>query len=344
MVELAGAFAKRGLDVDLVLPSIEGPYLASVSSSVRIINLEASRVLFSLPRLIKYFRSERPNFILSAMDHSNVVALLGRRLSGISATSIASVHSNLSHSLANASSHKHRLTRHWIKPFYPWADVIVAVSQGVADDLIQLTGLPASKVKVIYNPVVTPELFLKAAEPLDHPWFGSDQVPVVLGVGRLTAAKDFSTLIRAFAIARAKMPARLIILGEGEERSALEAIVDSLNIRGDVSMPGFMPNPFSYMRSSAVFVLSSRWEGFSNVLAEAMACGTRVVSTNCPSGPSEILEGGRWGLLVPVGDVHGLAESILTCLRSKKPEGMVESATFRFHIDRIVDQYLNLLR
>jgi glycosyltransferase involved in cell wall biosynthesis len=343
MVALVRGFCKRGLDVDLVLAKAVGPFLTQVPCEARIIDLNASRVLSSLPSLVSYLRSARPVGLVSAMDHANVVALIAKRLAGVRTCTIATVHSHLTSSVAGESSLKARLTPFWIRPFYPWADAVVAVSKGVADDLVRVSKLPLTKVKVIYNPVVTSELFLKAAESVNHPWFQVGAPPVVLAVGRLTAPKDFPTLIRAFAGVRTRRTARLMILGEGEARDTLTSLARSLGVDQDVALPGFVSNPFSYMRASAVFVLSSRWEGFANVLAEAMACGTPVVSTDCPSGPAEILEAGRWGPLVPVGDAHAMTAAILSQLNSGRPPGMVDSVTARFHEDRIVNEYLELL-
>ncbi len=343
MLNLAVGFCKLGLKVDLVLVRAEGAYLSEVPDAVRIIDLNASRVLFSLPGLVRYLRKERPMAMLSAMDHANVIALLAKELAGVPVRTIVSIHTNLSMNIANAFSLTGRLIRYWIWPFYHRANTIIAVSRGVADDLVRLIRLPPEKVKVIYNPVVTAKLFTKSLEPLDHTWFQPGEPPVVLGVGSLSPPKDFPALIRAFASVRANRPARLIILGEGEARSDLEGLVRSLGLEDDVELPGFVDNPFVYFRAAALFVLSSRWEGFGNVLAEAMACGTPVVSTDCPSGPAEILEGGRWGCLVPAGDIPALAEAILTHIDSGAPSGMVESVMARFHEDLIVAQYRNVL-
>jgi glycosyltransferase involved in cell wall biosynthesis len=200
------------------------------------------------------------------------------------------------------------------------------------------------KIKVIYNPVITPELFARAEEPLDHPWFRPGEPPVVLGVGRLTQAKDFPTLIRAFALVRKERPARLMILGEGEERPKLEALVRELRLEEDVALPGFVDNPYKYMKRAAVFVLSSRWEGFGIVLVEAMALGTPVVATDCPSGPAEILENGKWGRLVPPGDPEALAKAILDTLEGGVSR--VKATTNvqkRFSMIAIVEQYLKVL-
>jgi glycosyltransferase involved in cell wall biosynthesis len=229
-----------------------------------------------------------------------------------------------------------------VRRYYPWADGIVAVSQGVAADLLELTDLPPSKVRVLPNPVVTPELVECAAQPLDDPWFTAGAAPVVLGAGRLDQQKDFPTLIRAFAAVRSKRAARLVILGEGPERARLESLVEELGIGEHVRLPGFVSNPFSYMARAAVFVLSSAWEGMPGVLIQAMACGAPVVATDCESGPREVLASGKYGRLVPVGDHAALAEAIAATLdapTSTLPPEALEPYT----CEGAVDRYLHLL-
>ncbi|ULR40554.1 glycosyltransferase [Thermus sp. NEB1569] len=335
MVHLARGFAERGFQVDLVLAKAEGPYLAEVPPSVRVVDLRASRVLFSLPGLVRYLRKERPHALLSALDHANVIVCLAHRLARVPSWLVISEHNTLSAS--RPKNARERLLLWFMRWTYPWADAVIAVSQGVAEDLIHLTGLPREKIQVIYNPVVTPELFAKAREPLDHPWLASGEPPVILGVGRLTEEKDFPTLIRAFALVRAQRPARLMILGEGELRPQLEALVHELGLQDDVALPGFVENPYAYMARAAVFVLSSRWEGFGNVLVEAMACGTPVVSTDCPSGPREILDHGKYGRLVPVGDVKSLAESILKTM--DEPPYRDLSRVAEFTLEKSLERY-----
>jgi len=342
MVNLARGFSEQGLKVDLVLAKAEGPYLSQVPSRVRVVDLKASRVLTSLPGLVRYLKRERPAALLSALDHANIVAIWARKIAGIPCRLVVSTHATLSKVIENASNARSRVMPLFIRWFYPWADAVVAVSQGVADDLVKTTWLPRELITVIYNPIVTPELLEKAKENVVHPWFKPGQPPVILSAGRLTKQKDFPTLIRAFALVRAKHPARLMILGEGEERSKLEALVRELGLENDVSMPGFVENPYAYMARAAVFVLSSAWEGFGNVLVEAMAVGTPVVSTDCPSGPAEILEGGKWGKLVPVGDVEKLAEAIKDVLsESNKYNGIIRVQVFK--LEKIVDDYISVL-
>lgn len=342
MVNLARGFAERGLKVDLVLAKAEGPYLSEVPPTVRIVDLKAPRVLASLPGLVRYLCRERPAAMLSTLDHANIMALWAKRLSGSPTRVVVRVANTPSLSSGHGSTARARLTPLFLRLFYPWADGIVAVSQGVAADLSRITGIRRERITVIYNPVVTPELLERAKEPLAHPWFAPGQPPVILGVGRLTKQKDFPTLIRAFALVRRERPARLLILGEGEERSRLEALVKELGLEGDVALPGFVDNPYAYMSRAAVFVLSSAWEGLPNVLIQAMACGCPVVSTDCPSGPAEILENGKYGPLVPVGDVEHLFRAIVTIMDEGRRLNLTAWIS-AFEVDIVLKQYLMVL-
>ena len=343
ILNLAQGFAERGLAVDLVLAQAEGPYLDQVSSKVRLIDLKAPRVLLSLPALIRYLRQERPAALLCAMHHANLVALWAKRLSGLSTRVVVTVHNSLSHFFQSSSPRRAELIPFLLPLFYPWTDKIVTVSEGLADDLAQTANLPRHQIQVIYNPVVTLDLFTKSQAPLDHFWFRPGEPPVILGVGRLTEQKDFTTLIKAFAIVRQSCSVKLMILGEGEDRLKLEALVKEIGLEGAVSLPGFVENPYVYMAKASVVVLSSAWEGFGNVIAEAMACGTPVVSTDCQSGPAEILENGKYGELVPVGDVEELARAIARTLQNPPCSQTLQNRAAEFSQEKILNQYLELL-
>lgn len=310
MVMLAQGFAEKRIAVDLLVAQNEGPNAPAPGHGVRIVDLHAPRVLRALPRLARYLRREAPCAMLSALPHCNVVSVWARSLAGAPTRLVLSEHTVASLSAAHEVRTRGRLLPVFMRRAYPRADAIVAVSDGVADDLSSLLGLERSRITRIYNPVVTPRLDILASQPLDHPWFAPGQPPVVLGVGRLTFAKDFSTLIHAFATVRARRPVRLVILGEGEERQSLQGLARDLGVTADFELPGFAGNPYQYMKRAAMFVLSSRFEGLGNALVEAMACGTAVVSTDCPNGPREILEDGRHGTLVAVADPVALAEAI----------------------------------
>lgn len=343
MLRLANSCAERGLNVDLVLTQKDGAYCSEISPKVQLVNLEASRVLLSLPKLISYLKQEQPTSLLCALNYVNLVALWAKLCSGVSTQVIVTVRNTLSQERKVSDQRKKHLMHWLIHQFYPWADEIVAVSRGVADDLAKTAKLPRERIKVIYNPAFTPDLLLQAKATIDHPWFSDTEQPVILAAGRLTQQKDFPTLIKAFAIAQQYCSARLMILGEGEERSQLETLIKELSLEDRVSLPGFVKNPFAYMAQAALFVLSSAWEGFGNVLVEAMAVGTPVVSTNCPSGPEEILEQGKYGQLVPVGDVEKLAQAMVKTLQNPQFSESLQCRAMEFSMENSVNQYLALL-
>jgi glycosyltransferase involved in cell wall biosynthesis len=342
MLNLAHGLAEYGCAVDLVLVQARGPYLSEVQDSVRIMDLKASRVLTSLPALARYLRREQPAALVSSLDFASVVALWARRLAGIPTQVLINEQNTISISAHNSVRRRERMVPRLAKRFYPWADHVTGNSQGVADDLSQVTGLPRERIRVLYNPVVTPELREKAQASLNHSWFEAGQPPVVLAVGRLTQQKDFPTLIRAFAQVHRVRPTRLLILGEGPDRPALEALANQLGLDGDVAMPGFVENPYAYMRRASLYVLPSRWEGLPTVLIEALYCGPPVIATDCPSGPREILAGGQHGLLVPVGDVTALTKAIESGLAGQIPLPTDES-WHPYSLEVVVDQYISLL-
>jgi glycosyltransferase involved in cell wall biosynthesis len=278
------------------------------------------------------------------MDHVNLIALWGRRIASPATRLVISVQNVQSENARRAATKRERWVPWLARIFYPWADEIHAVSEGAADDLARSARLPRGRIRVIYNPVLTPELVGRAAEPAPHPWLRPGQPAVVLGAGRLTPQKDFPTLIRAFALARAEQPMRLIILGEGETREPLRALAADLGLAAEVDLPGFVDNPYAFMSRARVFVLSSAWEGFGLVLVEAMACGTPVVSTDCPAGPAEILMGGRLGRLVPVGDAGAMAEAIRATLAAPTPSDVLRRRADDFSLAKIGGEYLDLLR
>jgi glycosyltransferase involved in cell wall biosynthesis len=342
IVNLAQALAERQQRVDLVVGSAEGPLRNQLPSGVRLVELHAPRVLRSLFPLVGYLRRERPRVLISSINHANVIALWAARLARVKTPVIVTVHNTMSQSTPAQGRVASRLWPSLLRTSYPWAACIIAVSRGAADDLARSSGLPRDKVRVVYNPVITPAMIAQASQTPDHPWFAPGQPPVILGVGRLTRQKDFPTLIRAFAAVRRQRPARLMILGEGEERERLERMAVELGVQSDVSLPGFRDNAMAYMAHAALFVLSSAWEGLPTVLIEALAAGTRVVSTDCPSGPREILQGGALGGLVPVGDVDALSRAMLETL--DRPGTTVSSeALAPYTRDAAVGEYLSLI-
>src|SRR3954454_4714466 len=342
IVNLAQALAERRESVDLVVASAEGPLLSQLPPGVRLVDLHAFRVLRSLFPLMSYLRRERPRVLISSISHANVIAIWAARLARVKTPVIVTVHNTMSQSSPAQGRIAGRLWPSLLRISYPWAACIIAVSRGAADDLARSSSLPRDKVRVVYNPVITPAMLAQASQSPDHPWFTPEQPPVILGVGRLTRQKDFPTLIRAFATVRRQRPARLMILGEGEERPRLERLVAELGVQSEVALPGFQENAMAYMAHAALFVLSSAWEGLPTVLIEALAAGTRVVSTDCPSGPREILQGGRLGALVPVGNAPALAAAITEAL-AQPASPPPQDALSPFTRDAAVGEYLSLI-
>jgi len=343
-VNLLKGFSPELFDLDLVLVDATGPFLAQVPEYVNVVDLRSGSVSRAALPLARFLRRAKPDVLVSHLSHVNVGAMIAKDLARTRARTVLVEHLNLSAARKRRSRlPHHRLLPQFVKLVYRRADVIVGVSEGVSEFIETRFALPPGKVRTIYNPVVDEELLRKSHEPLTHPWFEPGEPPVLLAVGRLTGQKDFATLLRAFARVQQKMPCRLLILGEGERREQLEALSSELGIQDDVQMPGFTENPYAYMRRAEVFVLSSLWEGLPTVLIEAMACGCPVVATDCPSGPREILEGGKWGPLVEVRDVQGLEEAILETLANPTPREKLEARAGKFSYKNAIDAYTDLL-
>ncbi len=342
MLSLAKGFIGKGIEVDLVVTNARGSLASEVPASVRLVDLGAKRIISSFPDLVRYFRKERPKVMLSALPLTNCMAVWARALSRTSTRLILSEHNTLSTASICDADWRRKLLPKLMTFSYPWADGIVAVSTGVAVDLSLMIGIKRSCIHVIHNPIVSEELLARSKEGVYHKWFKESDSPVILGVGRLIPQKDFQTLIKAFAKVLKVHDARLLILGEGPDRSRLKSLINELGLNDFVSMPGFVNNPFSYMRRADVLVLSSRWEGFGNVIVESLACGTPVVSTDCPNGPADILEHGRWGELVEVGSPDDMADAIIRVLKSDKP--LAKNRALDFSVDKAAKKYLQLLQ
>ena len=342
MLDLATNFVDREVRVDLVLTRAEGHFLDLVPDGVRLIDLNSHRTAACLLKLVEYLRCERPAAVLSTLTHASVIALAAKLLLLGRLRVVIRIENTYSEELATGGF-KHRQALRLLRILLPVSDAIVAVSNGVAADLRLAIPDTSNKVTTITNPVVTSDLSDRAAAPLDHPWFDPKDLPVMVSAGRLTMVKDHATLLRAFAQVIKIRPARLVILGEGPERQKLLQLTADLGVSQHVDLPGFKLNPFSYMSRANLFVLPSRYEGFPNVLVQAMACGTPVVSTDCRSGPSEILEDGRWGRLVPVGDWFTMAEAILDTLDYPTPSECLTARAAAFSVEAAADRYLQVL-
>ncbi len=342
MLELASGLVDRGIRTDLVLVKAEGEYLSQVPNGLRIVDLNSHRAAASLLKLVRYVRQEQPVALLSTLTQASVIALAAKLMLRGNLRVVTRIANTYSEEFATGTF-KHRQALRLLKAMFPVADGVVAVSQGVADDLKAVTPGISRKVTTIYNPVVRPQIAEQAQTPSEHPWLDYRIAPVVLSVGRLAAAKDHATLIKAFALVILARRAKLIILGDGPERESLIKLVEQLNLSEYVDLPGFKANPYTYMSKASVFALSSRYEGFPNVLVQAMACGTPVVSTDCRSGPREILEDGRWGRLVPVGDWRAMSKAIIQALDNPPPSGQISARASVFSADAAIDRYLEVL-
>jgi len=342
MLNLAEGLSSVGCLVDLITVKTKSAYLNSPLEGIKLVNLGVSHTFGGVMPLVRYLRQHRPAALLAAKDRANIVAVLANTISGTRTRLILRMGTTVSAALGGKRPLKEKLWYTRMRLFYPHANAVVAVSKGVAADLMKNAGLAPSLVHVIPNPVITPKLLNLAEEPLDHPWFKDGAPPVILGVGRLTKQKDFPTLIKAFAKVRESFQCRLVILGEGQDRPKLEALITDLGIRSDTLLPGFVHNPYPYFKRASLFVLSSVWEGSPNVLTEALALGTPVVSTDCPCGPKEILEGGRFGPLVPVWDAEALSEAMLHTLRNPLEKSFLKSAVNDYTLGESTKRYLKL--
>ncbi len=343
ILTLAGGLAALGCAVDLVVVKASGLKPADIPPGVTLRPLNARHTFASLPKLVSYLRKRRPDGLLAAKDRANQVALVAKAVSGVPTRLVVRMGTTTSAALGHGGWIKGMAWNLPIRLLYPLADGIVAVSQGVAADLAAITRLPLSRFKVIPNPVVSERLSRMAGEPVNHPWFQEGEPPVFLGAGRLTRQKDFHTLIRAFALVQKLVPSRLVILGEGGDSAALLGLAESLGVRKQVDLPGFVKNPYPFMAKAAVFVLSSIWEGSPNVLTEAMALGTSIVATDCPSGPREILGKDLHGQLVPMGDASAMARAMKETLLNPPPKEILIRAVDEYRVERSCIRYLEIL-
>lgn len=314
LVNLAGGLVARGLAVDFLTHSRTAPYLDLLDPGVQLI--ETPEGGLGLARwLLRYARDAAPDIVLCGKDRAGGVAAWVRKLGGLKFRIVMRPGTTYTQRFSELSAWSRWRAKRRVRQVYRAADAVVGNAQAVVDDIMRVAGLAPSRVRLIRNPVITPNLRRQAVEPPAVDGFAGD-VPVVLAVGRLAQVKGFDVLIRAFARVRQQQPVRLVILGEGRLRDALSAQADALGIGADVLLPGFVANPYACLARAALFVLSSRREGSPNALTEALALGVPVVSTDCPSGPAEVLDGGRVAPLVPVDDEAALAEAMLAVLRA----------------------------
>jgi glycosyltransferase involved in cell wall biosynthesis len=341
IANLSQGFAQLHIPTDMLLVWKTGDYLRFIPPEVPVISLEVRRLWQCHKPLVRYLRETRPDAMLSTLTRCNFHALLAKRFAKVP-TRLVVREANTPSVEEQVLGFYERTVLRIMKRFYKHADRIVAVSKGVADDLARFARLPRERISVVYNPTINADLYAMRDQPVDHPWLQAGELPVVLGVGRLAPQKGFDVLLKAFAQAREQVQARLIILGEGPNRVELEQLAGQLGVGKEVDMPGFVQNPFAYMRRAGVFVLASRFEGLPNTLIQAMGCECPVVSTDCPSGPEEVLDGGRYGAIVPVDDVEAMAKAIVSVLQGDVPK-VPDEWLNRFRLEYVVKYYLDVL-
>ena len=338
-LNLCAGLVARNYRVDLLVINGKGEMRNGVPEGVRVIDLRSSRALAAIPSIRRYINNNDPQAIISAEDHLNVATLIARQLSRRRPPISVSTHVLHNHDASKPIWTKRYWMRFPVRWLYPLATSRIAVSTGMADVMAEVTGLRRDSIDTVFNAIVTPDVAIKAAADVPHPWLEDPNVPVVLGVGRLTDVKDFPTLIRAIARLRQIRPVRLMLLGDGHRKPELNALVRNLKIEDAVFFTGFVDNPYAYLGRAKLFVLSSLREGLPGVLIQAMACGCPVVSTDCPHGPREILDGSRFGPLVPVGDVEALSRAMGEVLDHPLNPQILKDRAALFEVNHIIDEY-----
>ena len=343
MVNLARGFALHGHPVDLLVSGHDLPYLDRLGDKVELINLRTSHPRRLSQALTLYLQNNLPAVLLSSKSEDHRLTLTAKsqvypppRVYLRIGTHLSGTRSLRSHNPLRRWLHRRQLQRLCYA-----ADGVICVSEGVAADLVRLTGSREPFIRVIRNPVVTPELAELAKHPVDHPWFAADQPPVIVAIGRLARVKCLDLLLRAVARIGNHRPSRVVLIGQGREQDSLLELAARLGIADRLQFLGFQNNPYAYMARADLLVLSSEREGSPNVLAEALAVGTPVVATDCPSGPREILAQGRYGRLVPVGDEEAMADAILETLDNPPNADFLKTAMKAYTLEYSSKAYLD---
>ena len=344
MVKVANYLSRLGYDVDLIVCRGDGEYLSFVDAKVNIITFNVKRVSRSIFKLRNYLQRVNPEVLLSAMNYVNATAAVAIFLARCKTRHVASERSHFSSRYSSLSPIRKLLLTKFIGWCYSRCDKVIAISKGVKTDLCSEINLDADKVVVIYNPAYPDDLCELIMSPLDDSIMSESKKKYILCVGRLEPAKGFFNLLKSFSLISGKNSVELIMMGQGSLESSLKEYSKKLGIESSVKFIGFQINPYPFLVKADLFVLPSEFEGFGNVLVEAMACGTKIVSTDCPSGPSEILENGRWGHLVPVNDSAALALAMQNSLLiDDDREIELKNRSRDFSMEKIGRQYLDVL-
>lgn len=341
MIYIANHFASKGYTVDLIVHRYSGPLETLVDDKVKKIIIDKTYI-HDIFWLIGYMRRNKPLYIMSALHLPNWTLAIAKALSFTKTRVSWRIVTNLTYANKYIGNTITKLNKYAYPFLSKFVDSVICVSKGVSDDVINNYHIPHGKVKVMYNPAYCDEIHQLANCTVSHRWL-NEQYRTVIAMGRLSTAKGFDDLIASFSKVHSQNnKARLIIFGEGELRNSLEQLIESLELSDAVELYGFEINPYKYLSKADLFVLSSVYEGFGNVIVEALALNIPVISTNCPSGPSEILENGKWGTLVNVGDTDGLATAILNSL-SWPCERDTTARAKMFTVDKVVSDYVDII-
>lgn len=341
MVRYANALTDRGYDTTVLVLNDKGEFKKELNDDVKLIVLDANRIITAIPEITKQLKNIQPDVIMVTEPACNIAVIVARILSGINTKLL--IREGLFPSVASKESpyFQTRFSYKLAPYLYKKADVIVGIASELADDLSTFLNLPREAITLIpINPVVTPKLYDLASKDTEHTWLNNKKCPVFLGVGRLEAQKDFTTLINAFCLVRQQMECKLIIIGEGNLRNQLSEQIQQTGYAEDIDLAGFNVNPFAFMSQVDVLVLSSRYEGLPNTLIEALACGAASVSTDCKSGPRDILNGGEFGHLVPVGDAEKMSEAMIDTLNNPIDREILIERGAQYTLDKSIDAYL----
>ena len=331
-----------GYKIDLILIDAKGPLLKNVPKGCNIINFKSKHVFFPFLKIIKYLKKSNPTILISTLTHLNTITIISILISRVKPKLIIMEQANLTSATKN-NNLKVKFVSILAHFLYKRDDFIIAVSEGVKQDLLKKIQGIENKIRVIYNPVLNKDIFLMSYEPVYHKWFLEKNMPIILSVGRLSKEKNYSTLLQAFKLIKGVNKCKLVIMGEGPERENLENLAKSLQINEDLWMPGFDINPYKYMSKSDIFVLTSIYEGLPSVLIEALALGLPLVSTDCESGPREIIKNNINGLLVKVGDYKYLSQAIIYILKNRNKFITNMNELERFKLENVVYEYKNLI-
>lgn len=342
---LANSVAALGIEVDLVLGEVVGPYVSEVSRGVNLVDLGANGVVGSTVRLARYLTRRRPDVVMSCLDVPNMQLVAAAKFSGFKGAIAIGQRATLAPVYAHFGLLRRVIYGLGIRRTYPSADLVICNSHAAAGEVRAIRGVQGSKVKVIHNSVDSERINRLAREPLEDAWLAMSDAPLVLSVGNLTRLKDRVTLVKSFARLRSRREARLVILGaayEPAESDKVNHLIAELGIADHVYLPGFDSNPYRWMAHAAVLVSSSVTEGCPNQLLEGLALSASIVATDCPGDTGELLEHGKWGRLVPVADPEAMADAMLAALDDPDPPHGPDRAA-DFDPSKVTAEYLNVL-